>query len=110
MQKQLGNAGIEVAGRIWGQTGWQTSREIAKWGLSLGLTADGMGYATSQKFPDALAGAALIGRGGGVLLLADQAAQGNLQFAQEHKDEIAHGYVFGGPGAFSDSCYGQLPK
>ena len=110
MQKQLKDWGIEVAGRKWGQTGWQTSREIAKWGLSLGLSADGMGYATSQKFPDALAGAALIGRGGGVLLLADQAAQGNLQFAKDHASEITHGYVFGGEGAFSKACYDQLPK
>ena len=110
VEDQLKGAGITMAGRKAGYWGWETSREIANWGLSLGLTADGMGYATSQRFPDALAGAALLGRNGSVLLLADQATQGNLQFARDHAPEITHGYVFGGEGAFSKACYDQLPK
>ena len=109
VELQLRAANIGVAGRKAGSCGWETSCAIANWGLELGLSVDCMGYATSQKFPDALAGAALLGKKGSVLLLADQKAQGNLQFAKDHADEITRGYVFGGTGAFSQHCYDQLP-
>lgn len=110
VEEQLSQWGVEVADRKWGNTGWETSRAIAEWGLSLGLSVDGMGYATSQNFPDALAGAALVGRNGSVLLLADQKAQGNLAFANEHANEITYGYIFGGESSFSQECYDQLPQ
>ena len=110
VEKQLAEWDIKVAGRKAGPTGWQTSRAVADWGLTLGLSADGMGYATSFKFPDALAGAALLGKRRSVLLLADQATQGNLSFAKAHASEIEYGYVFGGASAFSDECYSKLPK
>ena len=110
VEQQLKAAGIAVAGRKWGQTGWETSRAIADWGLELGLSADGMGYATSLRFPDALAGAALLGNQGSVLLLADQATQGNLSFSTSHTSEMTHGYVFGGSSAFSDECFARLAR
>ena len=110
VEQQLKAAGIAVAGRKWGQTGWETSRAIADWGLELGLSADGMGYATSLRFPDALAGAALLGNQGSVLLLADQATQGNLSFSTSHTSEMTHGFVFGGSRAFSDECFARLAR
>ena len=69
-----------------------------------------MGYATSLRFPDALAGAALLGKQGSVLLLADQATQGNLSFSTSHTSEMTHGYVFGGSSAFSDECFARLAR
>ena len=69
-----------------------------------------MGYATSKRFPDALAGAALLGSQGSVLLLADQDTQGNLAFAKAHASEIQYGYVFGGELAFSERLFSRLPE
>ena len=107
---QLQKAGITVAGRIWGSNGCATSRAIATWAVDdLGFVVDGMAYATSRNYPDALAGAALVGKGGSVLLLADESNKSNISFAQQRRSGISHGFVFGGTSAFSDACYKKLP-
>ena len=55
-----------------------------------------MGVATSQNFPDALAGAAMCGKNGSVLVLADDKAGLNATFPKAYKTKINQGYVFGG--------------
>ena len=106
---QLTSNGVAFAGRLAGGTGVQTSREIASFALANGLSVANMAYATSQNFPDALAGAALCGRNASVLLLCDDKAQGNLSFSTQHKDDIVQGYVFGGTLAFSEDLFNKLP-
>jgi lactocepin len=69
-----------------------------------------MAFATSQNFPDALAGAALCGKNGSVLLLCDDKAQANLSFATDHASQIECGYVFGGEMAFSKGLFDRLPR
>ncbi len=106
---QLASSGIAVRERLAGQTAVGTSRAIADFALRNGLGAKGMAFATSQNFPDALAGAALCGKNGSVLLLADDKAQTNIEFARLHVAEIGTGYVFGGAYAFSDGLLASLP-
>ena len=106
---QLASSGIAVRERLAGQTAVGTSRAIADFALRNGLGAKGMAFATSQNFPDALAGAALCGKNGSVLLLADDKAQINIEFAHLHVAEIGTGYVFGGAYAFSDGLLASLP-
>ena len=110
VENQLSKAGVAVAGRLEGKDGVHTSRAIADFALQNGLSVEGMAYATSQNYPDALAGAALSGKNGSVLLLCDSEAQYNLSFSNDHKSDISQGYVYGGELAFSASLFEKLPK
>ena len=109
--KQLKGIGITVGenDRIAGETATATSRAIAEFGLRNGMTVKNMAYATSQNYPDALAGAALCGVNKSVLLLADDRATSNLSFSTNYLDGIGIGYVFGGPLAFSEPLFNGLP-
>lgn len=123
VETQLTKNGIKVAERKAGRDGIKTSRIIADWGLELGLTADGMGFATANKANDALAGAALLGKRGSVLLLAENytgvdaidwydrlSDYGNLKFVDSHLLHMSHGYVFGGTAALSNDFMAFLPR
>lgn len=105
---QLKSANITVNSRLAGKNGVATSRAIADFALNNGLGAYRMAFATSQNFPDALAGAALCGKNRAVLLLADDKAKDNISFAKDHASEIGTGYVFGGKSVFSDSLFARL--
>ena len=110
VERQLKAAGVELADRLSGANGPATSRAIADFALGNGLTVANMAFATSQNFPDALAGAALCGRNNSVLLLCDDKAKGNLSFATDHASQIECGYVFGGEYAFSKGLFDSLPR
>ena len=60
------------------------------------MSANKMGVATSQNFPDALAGAAFCGKNKSVLVLADDNANLNATFPKVYKTKVNQGYVFGG--------------
>lgn len=110
VENQLKSAGVELAGRLAGDNAIETSRSIAEFALENGLNAASMAYATSQNYPDALAGAALCGWNRSVLLLCDDKAQANLSFATAHASEVDLGYVFGGEMAFSKGLFDRLPR
>ena len=86
----------------------ETSARIAREGIALGLTPDHMGIATSQNFPDALAGAALCGINRSVLLLADDKAMTNASFPADYKETLTKGYVFGGSFAVGVKAFTHL--
>lgn len=99
VEKQIINAGFFFAkeNRLGGKNGVETSAIIAKYGMKhLGMSADNMGVATSQNYPDALAGAAFCGHKNSVLVLADDKAMLNVNFPANYKNTITKGYVFGG--------------
>ena len=96
VEKQLRSAGITIKTRLWGQMAVDTSKAIAEWGIANGMNANKMGVATSQNFPDALAGAAFCGKNKSVLVLADDKASLNATFPKAYKNNITRGYVFGG--------------
>lgn len=110
VEKQLGQIGISSQNltRIAGRTAVETSAAIAEYGISQGMAANKMGVATSQNYPDALAGAALCGRNHAVLLLADDKAMGNTSFPKRYKDVFANGYIFGGTAAVGNKTLKAL--
>ena len=110
VEKQLKSAGVALDRRLKGANGVATSAAIAKYGISRGMTANKMGVATSQNFPDALAGAALCGHNRAVLLLADDEAPGNTDFPKNYKNKIRRGYVFGGVTAVGNQTMFRLWK
>ena len=74
------------------------------------MNIDGMGVATSQNYPDALAGAAFCGHKGAVLVLADDKASTNASFAKAYKNDFKTGYVFGGESAVGKKTMQLLNK
>ena len=81
---------------------------IAEEGIALGLSPDKMGIATSQNYPDALAGAALCGKNRSVLLLADDKAMAGVSFPAKYKSDINRAYVFGGTFAVGIKTFTHL--
>ncbi len=108
VESQLTKNGIANIHRIAGNTAVDTSADIATYGLNHGLTINGMGVATSQNYPDALAGAALCGHNKSVLVLADDKAMKNTSFPKNYKADFSKGYVFGGTLAVSDKVVKAL--
>ena len=71
--------------RCWGETGYDTSAELAKWAVGQGiLTWENAAVSTDIAPYDALAGSVLQGKRGAVLLLADQDADGNFSLLAEN--------------------------
>ena len=109
VESQLTGAGFKITKRLWGNNGVATSAAIAKYGISnLGMSADQMGVATSQNYPDALAGAAFCGSKNSVLILADDKATANTSFPAAYKNNITKGYIFGGPSAVGEKTVKML--
>ena len=108
VESELYREGFAVDKRIEGLNGVLTSKAVAEWGISVGMKADRMGVATSQNYPDALAGAALCGYNGAVLVLADDKAMLNASFPAKYKSAIRRGYVFGGLSAVGQKTYDKL--
>ena len=109
VENQLIKNGISNISRIGGSTAVDTSANIAEYAISeRGMTINGMGVATSQNYPDALAGAALCGHNNSVLVLADDKAMKNTSFPKKYKADFVRGYVFGGTSAVSDKVFKAL--
>lgn len=108
VEKQLKTLNISISERLAGANGVATSAAIAKWGISKGMSVNKMGVATSQNYPDALAGAALCGYNNAILVLADDDAIGNATFPRDYKSSIKRGYVFGGSFAVGIGTWNTL--
>lgn len=61
--------GAKFDSRISGDDRYSTAAAIAQYGVSLGLTWDGVGIATGETHPDALSGGPLLGSRNSVMLL-----------------------------------------
>ncbi len=104
VETQLKNNGIKSIKRIAGNDAYHTSGLIADWEYSQSLSADKMAIATASGYWDALGGAAMCGKNGSILVLADDGNRTNITgFAKKHKSEIAQAYVFGGKAVVSDA-------
>lgn len=109
VEGQLSSSGVSTVERVYGQTEYETSNEIAKWCLSHGMTGSAVGVATGLTFYDALTGAGLCGANNSVLVIASNDNRVCLtDFISAHRQEITGGYVFGGSIAISDSVYRTL--
>ena len=68
-----------------------------------------MGVAAKTAYADALSGAALCGKKGGVLVLAaDEGSASVTEFVPEHASEIELGCVFGGSLVVSRATFEAL--
>ncbi|MBQ9021353.1 MAG: cell wall-binding repeat-containing protein [Eggerthellaceae bacterium] len=97
--------------RIGGRTAVDTSIELAKWQLNNGMSLNKGAIATSNNFPDALAGAALCGKNKAVLILSSKGGVSKVAkvFQPLCKQTGAKTvYVFGGTFAVSDKEYRSL--
>lgn len=97
---------VDVSRRLRGANRYETSAAIAEWELSRGLGLSAPAVATGENFPDALAGAALCGARGSVMVLAspsDTSAVAALAGAKG-------AYVFGGMGAVPASVEAVILK
>ncbi len=86
--------------RMSGADRYATSVTFADWAHNEGMTFNDVGIATGKSFPDALAGGALCGVRGSVLMLADIDVMDGTAAVDElakHEDEISRVYYLGGP-------------
>ena len=113
LESQLRAAGIADVSRIAGATRYETAVEVARWAADNGANLSAPVVATGLKDADALAGAALAGRSGSVLLLADDEGTGGeaapaLDFLSEHAAEVHEGYILGGKNAISEALADRI--
>ena len=87
--------------RVAGADRYRTSWAIAEWECAQDLDWARPALATGERFPDALAGAALQGRRGSCLLLVSDAHTDTLGAVANHSDRIRTLSIFGGPVAVS---------
>jgi hypothetical protein len=66
---RITGAGINVAGRWFGNDRYATGRQIAEKSLLAGLKTDRVALATGSNFPDALAGGVMQGLTGSIMVL-----------------------------------------
>ena len=116
VEDQSFGAGVNSLVRLGGLNAYETSVEIAKWGLDNGMKANRMGVATGQGYWDALTGSALLGKNKSVLVLADDSNFSSvISFVNNNRKSIAKGYIFGGTAAVSGSVMeivvtGEIPS
>lgn len=111
VEPQLKRYGVTSIERQYGQTEYETSTAIAKWEIARGMTANYMALATGVTYYDALAGGALCGKNGSVLVIASDYNRSSISdFIRPQKSSIETGYVFGGPIAVSDATWRELTR
>ena len=103
VEAQLKASGIHVFPRLAGTDAIETSQLVAQFGVEkMCMTPNYMGVATTDGYWDALAGAALCGSKGRVLVLANgPQATSVTSFMKKQADKIADFYIFGGVFAVS---------
>lgn len=93
----MGGGSYGQAVRIAGETLYDTSAEVARWAVSEEILEwDGAAFATGKVPYDALAGSAVQGREGSVLLLIDDGYEAALDAALGNHGEISYVKFFGG--------------
>ena len=107
-EQQLEDAlGADNVTRTGGADRYETAALLAEEGRGLlpaGRQWDGVGVATGEDFPDALAGGVLLGRMGTVMLLTRTASlpEPAQQVLARHAGAINTVHIFGGPSAVSE--------
>ena len=90
--------------RLGGNTAYGTSKLVANWCISQGMSANKAGIATGKSYYDALTGAALCGKNNAVLCLVDAGKETCVSgVLAPNKNKMLSAYVFGGTQAVPDS-------
>lgn len=90
-----------------GANRYETAALVAQAGVDAGMSWNGVGLATGENFPDALAGGAMLGAWNGVMLLTTPTALRAEAYAKisTNKSKIDTLYVIGGDGAVSSAVF-----
>ncbi|MGI6217472.1 MAG: cell wall-binding repeat-containing protein [Coriobacteriales bacterium] len=102
--------------RLSGSNRYETSVAIAEYSVNDSSSIsyeNGVMVATGSNFPDALAGGAVAGETGRVLILVDDTTSGTCcesDILEANADEISAGYVLGGTASISDSLAVELAE
>ncbi len=95
--------------RLWGENAVETSATIINWEMEQGMVATNMGVATGGGYWDALTGASLCGRLNSVIALTNPRQYEAIDAVlTDHRDDVSHGYVFGGTAAIPAITYDYL--
>ena len=101
LQTQFGEDNVS---RFSGDDRYATSASFAKWAVDKGVLAyQGAAITTGKNFPDALAGAPVLGLDGSVLLLVDEDGTAALDGLFGAKDGLTSIRYFGGENAVSQN-------
>lgn len=100
LKAELGDGAVD---RVGGATRYDTAAQVAQAGVDAGLLWDGVGVASGEAYPDALAGGAAVGLQRSVMLLTPAASlDGYAKNALEaNQADIATVRFFGGTNALS---------
>ena len=113
-ERVLASTGAKTVKRLAGDTAVRTSAEVAAWGLSQGMSTDGMGVATINGYWDALTGSALCGSQNAVLVLTGDtdtyAIERILPSGSRPTVRGAMPRVFGGTSAVSAYAYNEVAR
>jgi putative cell wall-binding protein len=111
VEQQVAALGIEIE-RFAGANRSDTAAKIADYAYDdLGFDPELVTIATGAGFPDALAGGPLGGELRSPILLTNNAGdpgQPTLALLRARADDLASGFVLGGPSAVSDAFVGQF--
>ena len=95
--------------RLYGGTAYTTSKAIANFALSEGMTATNMGVACGTTYQDALVGASFLGKLGSIIALADEKNSTTVNsVVAKNKDSLGKCYIFGGTSAVSQTVEDKL--
>ncbi|MGB4593345.1 MAG: ammonia-forming cytochrome c nitrite reductase subunit c552 [Coriobacteriia bacterium] len=102
--------GATFDSRIAGDNRYETAAAVAQYGVSLGMSWDGVGIATGENFPDALCAGPLVGSNNAVMLLTTSASLSTDAASKltANKASIANATFIGGTGAVSAFSRNQV--
>ncbi len=106
-----GAVDVKVAGakRLAGGSAYTTSKEIANFALSQGMSAANLGIACGTNYQDALVGAPFLGKLGSIIVLADNKNSTTVNsVVAKHKFQLGECYIFGGTSAVSEAVENKI--
>jgi putative cell wall-binding protein len=107
LKSTLGNVNVDRKG---GRDRFETAALVAEYGITQGLGWDGVGLATGEDFPDALAGGAMLGSLNTVMLLTRGSSlhtQARTRL-QANAAAITTWHYIGGTGVLSDTVRNEV--
>ena len=118
LYRKIDAAASSGAIRLGGVDRYEAARSIVEWELQpeQGMQIEGVGFATGEKFADALSSGYLLSRSSSVLMLvngtsdAENAATYDLlaREAEESAEGVTEARIFGGPASVDDSVRNSI--